>query len=356
MDVEPKDGGWVRRAAWPVSVLAHLMIALLIAFPISLPEPEKEQAIDVELVPPPRPPEQAKKELKPAPAKPAPQPEKPEPKTPEKAEAKPSPKRDAPAPSARMPALERVFRYGEKDAGPRQSPAGNNAENGGAQEAPEADAPAAASVKPAAETPSAPADATAQRESSPAPDQTPGGIPDGKGAGDKATPPQTLGAASRPEESQRPPAVTEASRDAALPKPSSPPTPKPAKAAGAPAAKSGDARKQFSRQATGDPVATTAMDGVPRRVRGGRLCAAELRERLLSGSPPYFPDLLPTYPLDSGVVLQVTKGAIRVGGEWRGLSFRCEVDPDATRVVGFDFRVGDFLERSELERRGLPLQ
>lgn len=313
MDVEPKDGRWVRGVAWPLSVLAHLVVALLVAFPISLPEPEMEQAVDLELVPPPKQPDRAKTE-----------PEKPPPKTPGKADAKPQPKAAAPVPNARMPAFEPVFRYGEKDAGPRKSPAGNSAE-----------------------------DDAVQPETSP----TPAKVQDGKGAGDRATPPPTLGATSQQQDRQKPPPVAASAKEPKVqPEPSKAPPLRPGKDSKTQAAKNRDAKKQFSQQATNDPITMTAMGGVPREVRGGRLCVAELRERMLRASPPYYPDLLPSYALDSGVILQVTKGAIRIGGQWSRLSFRCEVDTDATRVVGFDFRVGDRLERGEAERRRLPLQ
>ena len=71
--------------------------------------------------------------------------------------------------------------------------------------------------------------------------------------------------------------------------------------------------------------------------------------------PPYFPDLLPSFRLDEGtVVIDARKAAFRVNGEWYDLNYRCEVDTDATRVVGFAFRVGDLMSPSERTRRNLP--
>ena len=121
-------------------------------------------------------------------------------------------------------------------------------------------------------------------------------------------------------------------------------------------AKLEEAKKLFSPSATGDAVATSAMADLPRSVRGGTLCVSELREQLLRASPPYFPDLLPSNPLPKGTVIDVPDAAFRAGGRWLDLSFRCEVDADATRVVSFAFRVGAAIPRSQWQRRGFPPQ
>ncbi len=115
-----------------------------------------------------------------------------------------------------------------------------------------------------------------------------------------------------------------------------------------------EAKKLFSQKATGDVIATTAMGDVPRGVRAGRLCVTELREQLQNGLPPYYPDLLPSYRLEEGTIIDVPTAAFRVAGEWYDLSYRCEVDANATRVVAFAFRVGSLLPRSEWRRRKLP--
>ena len=115
-----------------------------------------------------------------------------------------------------------------------------------------------------------------------------------------------------------------------------------------------DVTKLLSPEASGDAVATTAMGDVPRGVRAGRLCVTALRDELRRGLPPYYPDILPAYRLEEGNVLDVPKAAFRTGGRWFDLSYRCEVDGKATRVVGFSYRVGKPLPRSEWKRRGLP--
>ena len=96
------------------------------------------------------------------------------------------------------------------------------------------------------------------------------------------------------------------------------------------------------------------MGDVPRGVRGGRLCVTALRDELRNGLPPYFPDLLPSFRLGEGRVIDVPKAAFRVAGQWFDISYRCEVDENATRVVGFSYRVGAAVPPSQWNQRGLP--
>ncbi len=115
-----------------------------------------------------------------------------------------------------------------------------------------------------------------------------------------------------------------------------------------------DVTKLFSPKASDTPVATTAMNDLPRGVRAGRLCVTALRDELRSGLPPYYPDILPAYKLEQGTVLDIPKAAFREAGQWYDLSYRCQVNEKATKVVGFSYRVGAPLPASERRRRGLP--
>jgi hypothetical protein len=247
---------------------------------------------------PPEPQETA--EAKPEPPPPPP----PEPEKPPEAKAEEPP---PPAGSAQPPpqsVLRPVFQFGEKDAGPRLSQ-GDSAREGAAP--------------PPAE---------------PAPEVQ------------EAAEPQALAAASAQE--QAPEGLEE-------------PAPM---AAEAPEAPEVDAEKEApepqeggtlaSHAATGDVLATTAMGEVPRGVRAGRLCVTELREQLRNSLPPYYPDLLPSYRLTAGTVIDARKAAFRMNGEWYNLSYRCEVDDDATKVLSFAFNVGSRLPPGEWARRGLP--
>ncbi|WP_246684094.1 MULTISPECIES: DUF930 domain-containing protein [unclassified Mesorhizobium] len=271
-----RDQRRVFRWALPTSAVLHLLAAalLLSALPVSPPQPQKEQAIGVDLVPPPKPSEKAKP---PPPAKP-PKPEEP-----------PEAKVEMPPPAHPEAGPQRpVFQFGEKDAGPRKSLDGNSAED--------------------------------DSEQLPAP-QDP-----------------------NKQDLAQPPAVTAADGKDPTPPPGAfaPPKPKPADVAKVQnPMKLQQAKKLFSQTATGDPIATTAMRNVPRPDRIGQLCFWEVREQLRHASPPYFPDVLRPFRLKAGNIMQVSRTEFRAGGQWYALSFRCEVDPDATKVVSFAFRVGD---------------
>jgi hypothetical protein len=201
------------------------------------------------------------------------------------------------------PVLRPVFQFGEKDAGPREALGGNSPEDG-----------------------------AASPTSQPDPDKQDLAEPSALPAAELKSQAQPLGA---PETS--------------APKPTQP-------AKVQKASKPGETKTLFSQTATGDSIAVTAMGDVPRGVRAGRLCVTELRDQLRNALPPYFPDLLPSYRLEEGTVIDVPRAAFRVGGEWYDLSYRCAVDTNATKVVSFAFRVGDVLSPIEWRRRGLPSQ
>lgn len=137
--------------------------------------------------------------------------------------------------------------------------------------------------------------------------------------------------------------------DAAVPLPASRPEPETP-----PEPELTEVRTLFSRAITDDPVAMTAMAGMPRGLRAGELCATELREQLRRADPPRWPDLLPAYRLPEGTVMQVRRGAFRAGGQWYDLSFRCEIDAEATQVVSFAFTVGAAVPREQWQARGFP--
>jgi len=83
---------------------------------------------------------------------------------------------------------------------------------------------------------------------------------------------------------------------------------------------------------------------------------SELREQLLHASPSYFPEILPFDKLKEGTIIDNPGAAFRSNWEWYDLSYRCEVDADATKVVSFAFDVGSPLMPGEWKRRGLPAQ
>lgn len=281
----------------PTSLVLHVLIAVFLIFglPESLPKPQEDEAVNVELVPPPKPPEKAKPEPPPPPP-PKSKPEKP----PEKVETPPEKEAVQPAP---VPVLKPVFRFGEKDAGPRRALDGNSLEDGAA-------------------APTAP-DEPVEKEAAKPP--TPAEL-EAKDGGVSAPVPEKT-APSKPAES----AKDKEQKETKLEK----------------------AKKLFSISISGDPIAMNAMAGLPRAVRAGQLCATELGGQLKNGSP-YFPERVPLYLLDTGTVLEEPEAAFPANGGWYNVSFRCEVDENATRVVSFAFRVGDPIPRSDWKSRGLP--
>ena len=113
-------------------------------------------------------------------------------------------------------------------------------------------------------------------------------------------------------------------------------------------------RRLHSQSATGDAAATTSMADVPREQRVAKLCASALQQQLEAAS--YFPDLIPLVPLKLGNVLDVPEAAFRTPTAWYRLSFRCEVDTNATRVLSFAFNVGPAIPPDEWARLGLPIR
>ncbi|QPC95056.1 DUF930 domain-containing protein [Mesorhizobium sp. INR15] len=372
---------WRRKLLWalPASLILHVLIAALLIYGLPKPpeQPQQEQPVNVELVPPP---EQPKP--KPAPA-PPPKP---------KAEKPPEPKVEKPPEQARKPddsqVLKRVFQYGEKDTGPKKSLDGGGAQDNAPSPAKDDASKPSAVPKPTESQPAAPATAEQQAEpnkadekpvtdttdAKPAPSEEKQANPDtDKQQADKQEP------AAQPVEKQI--AVTptplaaetggkpelSASTEKAKPKPAKPTKFKSAKAVksqnGSPAKSSSPntaaagspifsglpgVRKLYSQGATGDALAASSMSGVPRDQRVANLCANVLNQELQVAD--YFPKWLPTIPLKTGNVLSPSETAFSTANTWYRLSFRCEVDADATRVLSFNFRVGEKIPRSEWPR------
>ncbi|TIV93156.1 MAG: DUF930 domain-containing protein, partial [Mesorhizobium sp.] len=111
-------------------------------------------------------------------------------------------------------------------------------------------------------------------------------------------------------------------------------------------------RKLYSPGATGNMQATSSMENVPRDQRIANLCANVLNQELQSAD--YAPKWLPTIPLKQGNVLNPPQAAFSTTTQWYDLSFRCEVDADATRVLSFNFRVGGLVPPGDWTRRRFP--
>ncbi|CAD7038543.1 hypothetical protein RHAB21_02802 [Pseudorhizobium halotolerans] len=295
----------------PVSVVAHLLVAaiLIVGLPLELPTPPEEETVTVEIVePPPEPEPEPEPESEPAEQEPAGEPPPPPPVEEDQAPEPPAEEEAAAAPP--IPTLRPVFEFGEETTGPRVSPEGNSSEEGaeGPQEQEQEDQ---ASQTP---PPEAPEELAAEPQD------------DAEVAGLTTAPPEASAeAAETPEQPAEEPAETLA-----------------------------EARTLFSPDITEDPVARTAMEGMPRAMRATQLCETELTEQLRNASPPQDPDFIPRSPLSEGTVLELRRTAFRAEGAWYDLSFRCQIDDDATKVLSFAFRIGAPVPRSEWRRRGFP--
>lgn len=292
MKHDEQDQRVASRWALPGSLAAHLLVIALLMFGLPLPLLKQQEEQPIAVDLVPPEPPEEKK------AEPPPPPE--ESKKPEEEPPAAASETVKPAPQQ---VLKPVFRFGENDAGPRKSLDGDAAEEG-------------------------PESAEAKSE---------------EGKQEPAKPP-ALEADDSPDQ-----AAPSDAPEAAEPKATEAPAKQEAK-------KPGEAKRLFSQSETGDAIATTAMGEVPRGVRAGRLCVTELREQLRNTMPPYYPDLLPSFKLGEGTVIDARRAAMRVSGEWYDLTYRCEVDADATKVVAFSFRVGNVLPPSEWVRRGLPIR
>jgi|GEM_PF-324770 len=326
--------------------------------PEAAPPPSPAQDEKPEETKPPEP--QPQKPEEPKPEEPQPQ-EKPpeekaleeakEPEAPQKAEqpAPPPPASPTPAEEEKqasappVSALRPVFQFGEKDSGPRQALDGNAAEDAPAPAATDADPPApeepAQTAGPDVQGEGAPQEAPVPTHMTPPQLSVPGSDPSGMPGPAGGASPDSMTAGLFTEPPSSAPVPTQ-----------KPAPPKPSDAAG----DLKPVRTLFSARDTGETLATVAMSGIPRGVRAGQLCSSELSAQLQNGSPAYNPDVLPAPKLPNGTVLEARNIGFRAKGQWHDVSFRCEVDADATKIVSFSMNVGGLVPRSEWRKRGFP--
>lgn len=373
----------VKELSWGaiVSVLLHaaVAIALLIHLPPYEPPVPEEESVSVELVPPPeeepQPEEQAEaeppppEEEPPPPPPPPPPPEEQKPAEQQGTEAPPPPPPPPPPPEPEqqqaeeqpqeppqaeaqeqeqeqqqagaalpdqgpLPVLRPVLEFGDEDTGPRVDV--SELTRGDIAPDEPAEGEAETSETAATEDKGEPADASAT------PDPQDAAVPETDT--EEGVPTALVdGAPSAGEEATKPAQEAEtAEADAAATQ---------AEAAREPLT---EAKRIYSDNDTGGTIARTAMGDVPRSARIEQLCSTELLAQLRNGSPSYNPELLPSYRLQQGTVLDIRRAAFRANTRWYNLSFRCEVDSDAKRVVSFAFDIGSEVPRGEWKSRGFP--
>lgn len=350
----------------PSLILHALIIALLVYGSSRLPQQQPDDgAVNVVMVPPP---EQMKPVPQPSP-KAAEREKPPEPKVEKPPEQKVEKPPTLRKPSS-FPVLEPVFQFGAKDTGPKQSLDGNSAQESSASPMKNDD----------------PKQSGAAKDSEPESAATPNLPKQEEPAGNREAPQEVAEPATASKDAGAPkPDKQEAEADGAdtqeaatdnagqieLPMAAATPRPRPARvakpaSAGARKSSSTDVavassqgysslpgvRRLYAQGATGDPFAATSMAGVPRDQRVGKLCASVLQQQLLDAS--LFAELIPLIPLKAGNVLNVPDTAFRTQRGWYRLSFRCEVDANATRVLSFVSRAGAPIPQAEWAGLGLP--
>ena len=289
-----------------VSLLVHAAIALALVDGGDQPGPSTAE-VTVELIPLPE-----AEEQKPEPPKEAAQ-EEPPPQPEEQAQLDAE---AAPTPTT-LPVLKPVFEFGEKDGGSRAEPDDGATEPPAEAEQIEAELDEA---EPDASSPESEEIGEAEAE----PDESGGVGPIAAPAKPRPRPARKTAAAAQN-------ADVDTERNAMTP-----------------------AKQLFSDAMLSDPRVQTAMANIPRSERGKLLCMTEMRGQLLAASPPRPPEILPSYALSDGTVLEPRQAAFRSRGQWFDLTFRCEVNEPVTKVVNFSYRIGKAIPREEWSDRGFP--
>ncbi len=317
------------------------------------PKPEEKKAEEKPAEKPPEAPKEAKAEQPPPPPPPPPEEtkaveEKPPEKPPEAAAAEDAQSKEQAGKPQALPVLRPVVEFGDKDTGPEKSTEGDASVAGTKSDTPTS----STEPKPEAQHEQAKPEETTEAAKAPESKEPPGNpVPD-----DVQLPQVDL--ADTHAERNGPAAEATGEAKTAFEQAKPPAAPKTDAAATAETDKPvelTEAKTLFSQNMTNDPVARTAMGGLSRSARVAELCGTELRQQLIHGSPVYRPELLPSYRLSKGTVLQVRRGAFRASGRWYDVSFRCEVDDGATKVMSFGLAVGDPVPRSEWASRRFPM-
>ncbi len=319
-----------------ISLLLHavVVVALLLELREQLPEAEAA-AISVELVPPHEPEE----------------PEPPKPETAENQAPEPPPQPEEEPPSGEelaalppLPVLRPVYEFAEDDTGP-QSDSDDVSEGESTEPEPEQPKPQADAAQEQESAGAEPSQGS-ETEVAETPDEPAQELPNAS---------ETLLETERNDDVEAAPPESGSAGAIALvtptPKPEQDPPAADGDQAEVPAAMT-PAEHLYSDAILNDPTFRTAMAGLPRSRRASLLCMTEMRDQLRAASRP--PEVLPSYRLPAGTVLEPRRAAFRTQGQWFDLAFRCEVDQQVTRVLKFSYRIGDAIPRAQWGQRGFP--
>lgn len=319
------------------------------------PEPAQQPAEEANVEPPPPPPapEEKAEAEQPPPAEVPPPAEEP---PPEEQAAEPPPQQQ-PEPATEgaaqnneqqdangrpLPVLRPVFEFGEDSKGSGISPDGNTAEEGEVAKAEDRD-PEIPSEEVEETSEAEPSETEASETGAAAP-----ALPQ------DVAPPSLETANANPLATSDDGTIEGILADIAAEPVEKPPEEEPVEDKASKDKPMTEAKRLFSQTDTSDASATTAMGNIPRGVRASQLCTTELREQLRHGSPAYQPEILPSYSLPKGNILDIRSAAFRAGAQWYDVRFRCEIDDGATKVVSFGLEVGGAVPRSQWKARRFP--
>ena len=113
--------------------------------------------------------------------------------------------------------------------------------------------------------------------------------------------------------------------------------------------------------ALANPLSRQAKELLPLLAADERveqLCGLEAMSQIHAWKGEFAPDRVTAYARSdvklSGRTLQAEGAVFRSGKRWYDLRFRCEFSPDRSRVVAFEFRVGEPVPRALWRDLNLP--
>ena len=91
-----------------------------------------------------------------------------------------------------------------------------------------------------------------------------------------------------------------------------------------------------------------------------QLCSLEAMAQVAAWNESFRPDLIVVYAMGDTTFIDnslIADGAaLHSKQQWFGMRFKCELSPDRTEVIGFEFLMGDLVPRNAWERHNLPAQ
>ena len=121
------------------------------------------------------------------------------------------------------------------------------------------------------------------------------------------------------------------------------------------------ASRLMAAEALANPLSRQAREMLPLLAADERveqLCGLEAMSQIHAWKGEFAPDRVTAYARSevklSGRTLQAEGAVFRSGRRWYDLRFRCEFTPDRSRVVAFEFRVGEPVPRALWRELNLP--